>query len=489
MKKKSAMPKQKMILSDKPRMRYISSRAFFDAAATNRLNEKHWQYASDFDIDTLLRGDLATIRKRAMYEICNNSYGAGIADTLADYLVGTGPIPQVNSGNEEFDEEAEGRFIEWTENCDYTQTMEFGELLRMQMALQQCECGGSLTVLKQDPSAGPYEVGLRLLTVEMTRLCNPMDAIGETKKLHDGIEFDAYGRPVAYYILRDNPNSSYVEHLWEYDRVPAMQVIHLYRVLRPGQHLGIPWFTPALPLFANLRRFTLATIEAAETAANHSGVLKNTMGLESDNESIESNDVIELERNALLTLPAGWEIQQMMPQHPSTTYKMFKAEIINEIARCVSMPYNLAAANSAEYNYASGRLDHQAFFRFITTTRRWGERRFLNRVFNAWLTEAFLIPGFFKSRPTFEQAMTAGRSVEWYWPGFKHVDPTKESKADETNLSAGTTTLSDIYAEKGQDWRRKIIQRAKEIAMMKEYGIPFKDEKNESNENEDAEEE
>jgi lambda family phage portal protein len=467
-------------LSEKPRIRLTASmqrgqRAFFDAAATNRLTEKHWQHASEFDIDTLIRGDLATLRKRARYEICNNGYGAGITDTLTDYLVGTGPVPQIDSGSEAFDEECEARFADWCQDCDYTQTLEFGELLRMQMVGQPCEAGGSLTILKNDPQAGPYEVSLRLLAVAMERLANPFKLGGDTRKLHDGIQFDDAGRPLAYYILKDHPNSGYTDSLYEHDRVSAMQVIHLFRVMRPGQHLGLPWLTPALSLFANLRRFTLATIDAAETAASLAGILKNTHpGIDpGDAEDIDSNDVIELERNALLTTPMGWDMQQMKPEHPATTYKMFKNEIINEIARCVNMPFNIAAANSSEYNYASGRLDHQAFFRFITTTRSWGQRRFLKRVFSAWLTEAFLIPGYFKTRPTFEQAMAAARGVEWHWPGFKHVDPTKEAKADEINLAVGSTTLADIYADKGQDWRKKIIQRGKEIALMKEHGVPL----------------
>ena len=49
-------------------------------------------------------------------------------------------------------------------------------------------------------------------------------------------------------------------------------------------------------------------------------------------------------------------------QKPSTTYAEFKKELLNEIARCLNMPFNVAAGNSSGYNYASGRLDHQTYF-------------------------------------------------------------------------------------------------------------------------------
>ena len=43
---------------------------------------------------------------------------------------------------------------------------------------------------------------------------------------------------------------------------------------------------------------------------------------------------------------------------------MFKHEILNEIARCVNMCYNVAVGNSSGYNYGSGRLDW-VYYRFI----------------------------------------------------------------------------------------------------------------------------
>jgi len=485
--------RSKVSLSEKPRMRIRNSndgkRAYFDAAATTRLNQNHWAYATEHDINTLIRGDLPTLRKRARLEILNNGYGAGIADTLAFDIVGdSGSRPQIDSGNEAFDAEAEEKFLIWSQTCDQTGLMGLPELLQMQFALQPCEAGESLTVFKRDRRAGNYEVSLRLLAVETERLDNPMDSAAPSTKLHDGIEFDEDGRPAAYYILKDHPNGSYADSLFDTDRVPAADVIHLYRVKRPGQSRGLPWFAPSLPLFATMRRFTLATIEAAETAANISALMKSNYTPDPDDaEDVESNDVIDLERNAMLTLPAGWDATQMKAEHPTTTYAMFKAEILNEIARCVLMPYNVAAANSSDYNYASGRLDHQKYHRFIKCIRRWGEQRFLRRVFSEWMTEAFLIPGFFTARPTFEQAMRASQMIQWYWPGFEHVDPVREANAQKIRLESGTTTLKDEFAEAGHDWEKKLIQRGREIKKMKELGIPVPTSKNIKDEDEDDE--
>lgn len=464
-------PTPKRRLSEHPRVRISSQsgqRAFLDAASTSRINEKHWANATAGNIDFLMREDLGILRRRARYEIMNNGYGSGIADTLAFDIVGHGPRPQMNSGNEAFDQESEEKFMRWSERCDFNQQMSLAELLQMQAGLQQCEAGESLTLIKSDPNVA-YDVSLRLLAVEIERLESPIMAASPSKKLHDGIGFDDFGRPQKYYVMKNHPDGEFSTGLADFDVIPASQAIHLYRVKRPGQSRGIPWFASSLDLFAQLRRFTLATLDAAETAADIAGTLE-AEGLDPDPD-IQSNDVIELERKALLVTPAGYAMKQIKAEHPTTTYKMFKAEIINEIARGVLMPYNVAAANSAEYNYASGRLDHQKYHRFIETIRFWIQRQFLSRIFSEWMTQAYLLGDYFTSKPTFEQAMLAVQSVAWFWPGFEHVDPVKEANAEQIRLNSGTLTLATSYAKQGKDWRRELEQRGKEIALMKQLGI------------------
>jgi hypothetical protein len=57
------------------------------------------------------------------------------------------------------------------------------------------------------------------------------------------------------------------------------------------------------------------------------------------------------------------------------------------------MPFNVAAGNSSGYNYASGRLDHQTYFKAIRVEQAHLECIVLDRILAAWLDEAALIPG------------------------------------------------------------------------------------------------
>jgi capsid protein len=150
---------------------------------------------------------------------------------------------------------------------------------------------------------------------------------------------------------------------------------------------------------------------------------------------------------------------------------MFKREILNEIARCLNMPYNIAACNSSGYNYASGRLDHQTYYKSIRVDQADLESRVLDRVFTAWLAEAvkvFALPSFAP-----DNGATEGidASHQWFWDGHEHVDPAKEASAQAMRLASNTTTLAAEYARQGKDWEVEVRQRAKEVALMKELGL------------------
>jgi len=261
--------------------------------------------------------------------------------------------------------------------------------------------------------------------------------------------------------------------------IPAADMIHVFRQERPGQHRGVPEITPALPLFAQLRRYTLAVLSAAETAADLAGILYTDTPPGAETEDIEPLDTIELERGMLMTMPGGWKMGQVQAQQPSTTYAEFKKEILNEIARCLSMPYNVAAGNSSGYNYASGRLDHQTYFKSIRVDQAFMASKVLDRILAAWLWEYALTADLGLEGRGLRCGLYSGLksqasrlpSHQWFWDGMEHVDPAKEAKAQETRLKNHATTLAHEYARQGKDWEAELRQRAREAALMRELGL------------------
>lgn len=453
-----------------PRRPFFSRlRAKYDAANTTLDNYKHWSRADGLSAATANSPDVRrTLRNRSRYEVANNSYARGITLTLANDVVGTGPRLQMLTGND-----AANRFVEY-EFLDWCDAIGLAEKLRtMRLArVADGEAFGLLTSNERIDSA----VKLDLRLIEADQVATPT-LVPDTRRYLDGIRFDADGNPIAYDILRQHPGDGMFLVDDEYDIVPASDVLHYFRCDRPGQIRGIPDITPALPLFAQLRRFTLAVLAAAETAAEFAGILYTDAPANGEADAAEPFEPIELEKRMLLTMPGGWKMAQMKSEQPSTTYAEFKKEILNEIARCLNMPFNVAAGNSSGYNYASGRLDHQTYFKSIRVEQTQLARVVLDRVLKAWLREAILIEGYL---PNSLRALDSTFEHQWFWDGHEHVDPAKEANAQKIRLASHTTTLAIEFARQGRDWETELKQRAKEIALMRDLGLTIESDETDS---------
>lgn len=208
-------------------------------------------------------------------------------------------------------------------------------------------------------------------------------------------------------------------------------------------------------------------MSAAEAAADFAGVLYTDAPANGEADAVEAMDTIQLERNMLLTMPGGWKMSQVDPKQPVTTYGEFKHEVLNEIARCLNIPYNIAACNSSGYNYASGRLDHQTYYKSLKVDQAFVEETVLDRILERWLREWTLVNR--------EKVDECDCNHVWFWDGHEHVDPSKEATAQEKRLANNTTTLAAEYAKQGKDWETELRQRAKEKNLMDELGLSAPD--------------
>lgn len=441
--------------------RYRELLARYDAAQTTGDNTKHWAAADCLSPNAANSPEVRQkLRNRARYECANNSYAHGIALTLANDCVGTGPRLQLLSPNEAANSLLEELFAEWAAEAQLAAKLKTMRLSKV----WDGESFGLLTTNRR--FTGPVKLDLRLVEAEQvadsSMLPDPTSV--------DGIQFDEWGNPVSYRVLKTHPGDLQFRGPSDFFVAPVESVLHYFTVLRPSQARGIPEITPALPLFAQLRRYTLAVIAAAETAADMAMVIESgTPANDEDVASLDAMDTIELERRMATVLPQGWKLGQTKPEQPTTTYGDFKREILNEIARCLSMPFNVAAGNSSGYNYSSGRLDHQTYYRSIGCEQALMERTLLDRIFAAWLNEAVLVEGLV---PQSFRGLRIPKH-QWFWDGSEHVDPAKEANAQATRLTNMTTSLATEYAREGKDWRQELKQIAAERKLLDELGLPL----------------
>ena len=443
-------------------------RARFDAAQTTKDNAKHWGAAEFLSADAEADSNVRKIlRTRARYEVQNNSYARGIVKTLAEDTIGTGPRLQMLLEDEGTNRRIEHDFGVWAKKIHLP-----SKLRTIRMA--RCQDGEAFILLARNPAL-KSNVTLDMQLIEADRVTD--DELTSDPNCLDGITFDPFGNPVSYKVLKRHPGGTDSFNT-ESATVKAENMIHVFRQDRPEQHRGIPEITAALPLFAHLRRFTLAVVSAAEAAADFAGILYTDAPVNGEADSVEAMDTIQLERNMLLTMPGGWKMSQVDPKQPVTTYAEFKHEVLNEIARCLSMPYNIAAGNSSGYNYASGRLDHQTYYKAIKVDQSFMEAEVLDRVLEMWMREWALATAA-------DVDLCDCRHV-WFWDGVEHVDPGKEATAQQKRLESHTTNLAIEYAKQGRDWEVELRQIAKEKALKERLGIG--DEKKDSQDPNEGEE-
>lgn len=423
--------------------RRSSVAARWDAVQTTDENQRHWANADGLSAKSAASPEVRRkFRNRSRYEYQNNSYCQGIVLSLANHVIGRGPRLQMLTSNKEANRQIEYKFWKWMQRTRLAS--------KLRTAWMSKAVDGESFLLKTT-NIRPFEaVSLDVALIEADQIATPnfnLNPVGWV----DGIEFDQYGNPAVYHKLKSHPGDSMAYGLpGEYDRIPASDMIHIFREDRPGQLRGVPEIAPALPLFAMLRRFTLATIAAAETAADFAAVMYTDAAGSDEAESLGQDqwfDAIPIEYRAMLTLPNGWKVGQLKAEHPTTTYDMFKRAILQEITRCLNMPYNIAAGDSSSYNYSSGRLDHQTYFRSIEIAQSDLEDQVMDRLFMAWLEEASLVPGYL---PDFGGTIV-DIPHQWFWDAVADIDPQKSASAAEIAIGAGISSRVRAYAQQGLD--------------------------------------
>lgn len=447
-----------------PRVVVRHIRGKYDAASDGPDHRNHWKQADHLSPDASLNPVVRKkLRERSRYEIANNPNLDGMVDTLAMDTVGTGPSLQLDFPSAAMDDVAESiedAFMDWAEEIDLA-----GKLLLAQRSWLE---SGEVFFRQFTNDALDTQVKLDLRVVESDHCTNQLQQALDPFKV-DGIDYDAVGNPVAYHFTKAHPGSGSPDSLIT-ERVDAKYVIHLFRQKRPGQSRGCPELAPALPLGAYERRYTLASVQAAETAAGISAVLHTQQSADVEVDDVESREEVAIPRNTVVFAPKGYTITQMKAEHPTTTFPDFIRTLIRNMARALKMPFSIAAGDSSGLNYASGRLEFQAYDKSIEVWRRIIVTKVLRRIFKAWMQEAILVEGYLPQ--AIRMVGVSMPRASWIWTGRGHVDPVKEAVAQEKRLANNTTSHTDECGREGKDFRKLMKRRARDLAFMAKLRIP-----------------
>ena len=240
-------------------------RGSYDAARMDGMNAQHWTEADALDADLAnSRTVRLRIAQRARYELANNGQGKGVQLTQANYVVGRGPTLRVETKNANFNAMVEAAWKRWGKE------VKLAKKLRTAVKAKVSD-GETFLMIVQNPRMR-HRVKLNLRGIECEQVTTPYMGALEANKV-DGVEFDEYGNPQWYDVLKYHPGGEFGGDD-TVERVPAKYMLHLFREDRAGQHRGVGELHPSLNLFAQGRRYREATVASAENIANFSLFLK-----------------------------------------------------------------------------------------------------------------------------------------------------------------------------------------------------------------------
>lgn len=437
--KQAAKPKQSA--SEFWRTRYAQAKASYDAARNGDEYKRIWANADRYDADSAhsrsVRLDLIS---KSRYEIGNNGFSDGIAQTSATDLIGVGPTLRMQTGSEGFNRMVEREWFFW---C---QAVKFRRKLWC-MAHAKHSDGEAFGVIRRNPNVS-HPIGIDFVLHEAEQCSTPdLDILDEN--YIDGIKFDEFGNPIWYDFLRRHPGRTSGLLLDPTpERVPARFVLHWFKLRRPGQHRAVPECASTLNTGAQSRRWRESTLTAAETAAMYTLFLE--AGFSPDETAgVDPMSTLEIEKGMMTTLPDGYKLSQMDAKFPTTGHAEFNKSLINEQARPKSMPYNKAACDSSSYNYASGRLDHQTYYAQLDVDREDCNDLVLDPLFSVWFDFAVIHFGWLGGDPRAISA--AAKSHVWDWPKHRVADVESEANANRTQLISGQKFLPRLFSDAGMD--------------------------------------
>ena len=437
-------------------------KARYDAAQLTRDNIDHWINADALAPNAANQEYVrAYLRSRSRYEaVENNSYLKGIVLTLCQDFAGSGPSIRFTDKrlNDSTRKNLEHRF-----NEEYAKRIMLRDLLwRLRHA--KCVDGEGFALAYTDRNVPTTEVQTRWQVFEAEQCTMPHSHSSDRTRMQvvDGIRVDRWGNVKSYYIMFGHPNETAYWTRQDSDGMlrgrwmRADQVIHWTRQDRPWLR-GVPETVPALPLCAYLRRYNLAVLAAAETAASFAGVLQSeqnpqtpnldfTGGFQETRDEWEPFESFPIERGMFTNLPYGYNLNQLRAEQPTDRHDMFVDSILREIARCMMMPFNVAVGFSGGYNFASGTLDRQLYNGAIRQEHYHCEDFVLRKILAEWWFEGKRIPGYFDAGLT-EFDEVPKFKVRWDVQP-EHADPYKVAQALALYWDKGFMTDEEVMIQR-----------------------------------------
>jgi lambda family phage portal protein len=427
------------------------------------------------NINSLVASGGPRLLARARELVVTNGYAANACEAFAPNLVGDGINPSSLIADPALRDRVQQLWLAWTDEADADGLTDFYGLQAM-VAREMFVAGECFVRIRprrlEDGLIVPLQ--LQLLQSEMLPFEKTEDVGG--RRIRCGIEFDGIGRRVAYHFRRRHRGDSTdrCSPIPETVRVPASEVLHIYRAIDAGQIRGLPQVAPAMVRLFLLDQYDDAELDRKKTAAMFAGFITKTAPEEPLLAGVEPSEggsaTVSLEPGTLQVLLPGEDVKFSSPADVGGGFEAFQYRTLLAVSASLGLPYHLVTGDVRQANYSSLRVELVEF-------RRRGEQlqhgvlafQLCRPVWHRWLDAAVLSGAL--NAPAGAAAL---RPVQWIPPRWDWVDPLKDIQAQVLAIGSGLLSRRKAVEATGYDIeeidRENVADAARAAALGLSYG-------------------
>ncbi len=435
----------------------------YDAAASSRRTEKWPRRATDANAAIL--GSMVALRNLARDVVRNNGWASRAIEILANNTVGWGIEAKATGvGNED---EARQVWSTWsnTTSCDYDGMLTFTGLQRLVMETV-AESGEALVLRESARSSDGLPVPIRLRVLEPDYIDHNRHGVFDGRDVAYGIELDQ-GRRVAYWLYEEHPGASFsagsMRSRFRSRRVPASDVIHCFRVRRPGQMRGVSWLAAALVKLNDLEDLADARLMQARIQACFAAFVTDMSGQHTalgEEDASAPMPLEDLEPGQINYLDPGQNVEFARPPNPADMGG-FSRDYLRQIAAAFGVSYESLTGDYSQVTFSSARMGRIEAWKNVHNAR-WN----------------MLIPQFCDRAWKWVMEMAAGiygwpavPRATWSPPPMEMLEPEKEGLALTRLVRGGIMSLPQVLRERGEDFEEHLQEIARANQRLDELGI------------------
>lgn len=389
-------------------------------------------------------GSIQVLKDRSRDLIRNNEYAFSAKTKIITSVVGTGIKTTIAGGNKKL--EKEWKKFANTTRCDLNNQVDLAGIQR-QVIGAVFESGEVLVRRIRRRTDSGLSTPMQLQIIEGDFLDHTKDnfvGVGKPGRIYRGIEFNSLNQPVAYHLYKEHPgeNFGFNYNKNQSVRVPASEIVHLFRVDRPNQIRGVPWLHPVIVKIKDLSDYEDAQLVRQKIAACFAGFIYDNdpatavKGLKEKGGELYD----KMTPGVMEILPPGRDVKFSSPPTVSN-YGEFTSTILHGIAVGCNLTYELLTGDYSQVNFSSARMSRIEFKKSVEI---WQQdlliSSFLPTVWE-WFVETQEILG-----------RSIGKAeIEFTRPRQEMIDPSKEIKGIKDEVRTGLNSLSGAIRESGRD--------------------------------------